>query len=136
VQWLLSDIQYGINNAGMLIKQLQDVPGVSLDTDAYAVRVKNNMEILENELLKTNVLIEKVENVLIELINAELDIHEERLKYYRVQSHLAKARILDRSLAALDDLISDNQHNNSSGSNSSQSLNQLTNDVQGDDDAP
>ena len=136
VQWLLSDIQYGINNAGMLIKQLQDVPGVSLDTDAYAVRVKTNMEILENELLKTNVLIKKVENVLIELINAELDIHEKRLKYYRVQSHLAKARILDRSLAALDDPIPDNQHNNSSGSNRSQSLNQLTNDVQGDDDAP
>jgi hypothetical protein len=37
------------------------------------------------------------------LINAELDVHEQRLKYYRVQAHLAKARILDRSLSALDD---------------------------------
>ena len=42
---------------------------------------------------------------MLELINAELDVHEERLKYYRVQAHLAKARILDRSLAALDNPV-------------------------------
>ena len=57
---------------------------------------------LEKELEKTNELINKVENVMIELINAELDVHEERLKYYQVQSHLAKVRILDSTLSDLD----------------------------------
>jgi tetratricopeptide (TPR) repeat protein len=103
VQWLLSDIQFEINSAGMMVKQLHDGPGVSMNTDGYALLVKNNMDVLEKDLEKTNELIDKVENVLRELVNAELDIHEERLKYYRVQAHLAKARILDHSLTALDD---------------------------------
>ena len=136
VQWLLSDLQFEINSAGVLVKQLHDNSGVTKNTDEYASRVNSNMDILEQELQKTNVLIEKVENVLIELINAELDIHEERLKYYRVQSHLAKARILDRSLAELDDPLSDNHHNDSSSINSTRTLNQKSNDVQGDDNAP
>ena len=61
------------------------------------------MEDLEAELKNTNALISRVEAVMVELINAELDVHEQRLKYYRVQAHLAKARILDRSLASMDD---------------------------------
>jgi len=60
------------------------------------------MKRLDMELDNTNALIEKVENVMLELVNAELGIHEERLKYYRVQSHLAKVRILDSSLADLE----------------------------------
>jgi len=102
VQWLLNDIHYEINSAGMMVKQLHVSPGVTRSTEDYAYLVKNDMEAIEKELEKTNELITSVESVLLGLINAELDIHEERLKYYRVQSHLAKARILDRSLASLD----------------------------------
>lgn len=102
LQWLMKDIQFEINNAGMVVKQLQNSPAGSLDTADYALLIKNNMDILEKELEKTNELIGKVESVVIELINAELDIHEARLKYYRVQSELAKVRILDRSLTESD----------------------------------
>jgi hypothetical protein len=98
VQWLMDAIQFEINNASMMVAQLHDAPGVSMDADGYALLIKENMEILEKELEKANELISKVENVIIELINAELDIHEARLKYYRVQSQLAKVRILDQSL--------------------------------------
>lgn len=102
VQWLLSDIQFEINSARLMTEQLETPPGFSLNTEHYASLVKNNMDALDKELEKTNQLIDKVESVMLELVNAELGIHEERLKYYRIQSHLAKARILDRSLADLD----------------------------------
>jgi hypothetical protein len=103
IQWLLGNLQFDINSAGRLASQLNDGKGVSLDVDSYARLVRSDMDILDKDLEKTNELIGKVENVLRELIVTELDIHEERLKYYRVQAHLAKARILDRSLTALDD---------------------------------
>ena len=98
IKWLLNDIQFEIDNAAMMVAQLHGAPGTTINTDGYALLIKNNMEILDRELGKTNELIDKVENVMIELINAELDVHEARLKYYRVQAQLAKVRILDRSL--------------------------------------
>jgi tetratricopeptide (TPR) repeat protein len=98
VQWLLDDVGFEIDSAGMMVAQLQEAPGMTLDTAGYAQLVSDKMESLEKELGRTNELISKVENVLFELINAELDVHEARLKYYRVQSQLAKVRILDKSL--------------------------------------
>jgi len=136
VQWVLNDVHYEINSAGMMVKQLHDGPGVSMRTGDYAVLVKNNMEVLENYLEKTNALIANVENVLIGLINAELDIHEERLKYYRVQSHLAKARILDRSLASLDGPATGDKQDGLNNLQSSSPMDQHTNDVQGKEYAP
>lgn len=102
-QWLLAEVNSQLYSAGMMLGQLDDAPGVSMNTDSYAQLVNENMNTLDTELVKTNKLIGKVEKVILELVNAELDIHEERLKYYRVQAQLAKARILDRSLAHLDD---------------------------------
>ena len=136
VQWLLSDVHFEINSAGMMVQQLHVGPGVSKNTEDYAVLVKNNMEVLEKELQKTNALIANVENVLLGLINTELDIHEERLKYYRVQSHLAKARILDRSLASLDGPAPGEKNNELNSRQSSSALDLNTDNVQGKDDAP
>lgn len=97
--WLLEDAQFEIDSARMMLEQLGEAPGVAMNTDSYGRRVDRNMDALDQELERTNALIGKVEGVLLELVKAELAIHEERLKYYRVQSHLAKARILDRSLS-------------------------------------
>jgi tetratricopeptide (TPR) repeat protein len=110
VQWLLSDLNYEIDCADMMIAQLHDAPGVSRNTDGYAQLVKTNMDLLDRELVRTNKLIDKVENVLIKLIDAELDIHEARMKYYQVQSQLAKVRILDKSLGDLDGPATDEQN--------------------------
>ncbi len=104
VQWLFDDIRGEIDSAGLLVELLRAGHGISGDISDYAQLVKAGMESVEEELVKTNALIAKVEQVMLELINAELDIHAQRLKYYRVQSHLAKARILDKSLAVLDDV--------------------------------
>ncbi|MEN8130878.1 MAG: hypothetical protein ABFS45_11925 [Pseudomonadota bacterium] len=102
VSWLLGDIQSEIESAGIMVGQLQNPTGVSMSIDRYVILVENLMQVLDKELENTNKLIKKVESVLFELVNAELDIHRERIKYYRVQSHLAKVRILDRSLSDLD----------------------------------
>jgi hypothetical protein len=103
VQWVLDDIRSDTDRAGLLVQLLDDEANIFRDTGDYAQLVNSNMEVLDAELEKTNALISRVEAVMVELINAELDVHEQRIKYYRVQAHLAKARILDRSLAVLDD---------------------------------
>lgn len=103
VQWMLDDIRSAVDNAGLLVQLLDDEANYFRDSGDYAQLVNSNMEVLQAELDRTNALVSKVEAVLVELINAELDVHQQRLKYYRVQAHLAKARILDRSLADLDD---------------------------------
>ena len=102
-QWQLSDLKFDIDCAGMMVAQLQEAPGISMNTEGYAELVKTNMDLLDKDLARTNKLIISVENVLRKLINAELDIHEARLKYYQIQSQLAKVRILDKSLGDLDD---------------------------------
>ena len=102
LQWLLTDVQFELDSARTMTQQLESFPGYSSGTKDHAHGVEHAMTRLDKELENTNVLIGKVENVMLELINAELGVHEKRLKYYRVQSHLAKARILDRSLADLE----------------------------------
>ena len=102
VQWLLADVREAIETGNTLAGHLRGASGVFSDTGIYAGLVVTYMEALDHELEKTAELIDKVENVVYELVNAELLIHEERLKYYRIQSHLAKVRILDQSLTELD----------------------------------
>jgi tetratricopeptide (TPR) repeat protein len=102
VQWLLEDIQSEMSTAREMLGQLEASPGVGIDTESYAQLVRDNMKVLDEELEETNELIGKVENVLLELVNSELEIHRERLEYYRIQAQLAKVRILDKSLSDLD----------------------------------
>jgi hypothetical protein len=102
VQWLLADVREAIETGNTLAGHLRGASGVFSDTGIYAGLIVTYMEALDHELEKTAELIDKVENVVYELVNAELLIHEERLKYYRIQSHLAKVRILDQSLTERD----------------------------------
>jgi len=102
VQWLLDDIGSDIQSAGMMVTQMQEAGFIPATNGSFQSRVDTNMKALDEELKRTNDLIGKVEKVLLKLVTTELDIHEERIKYYRVQAHLAKARILDRSLGDLD----------------------------------
>lgn len=47
-------------------------------------------------------LISKLEHVMRRVVNAELDKHEERMKYYWAQARLGKARLYDRTLLNLE----------------------------------
>lgn len=56
---------------------------------------------IDTQLLRTNHFIDRLEPVLRNVINAELDKHEERMRYYWAQARLAKARLYDQELDAL-----------------------------------
>jgi tetratricopeptide (TPR) repeat protein len=135
IQWLLSDIQFEINSAKMMVQQMQDAPDIAMNTDSYALRVTDNMDALDKELKRTDELIHKIEDVLLELVNAELDIHEERLKYYRVQAQLAKVRILDRSLVDLNEPAARQERNGSVNRETPAASGEHKIDAQGDADA-
>lgn len=66
---------------------------------------------IDQELKKSNKLIATIEPVMRAVVNAELDKHEERMKYYWAQARLAKARLYDSTLLGLDDVKQENRKN-------------------------
>jgi tetratricopeptide (TPR) repeat protein len=53
---------------------------------------------IKQKLAKTDSLINKLENVMRIVVNAELDNHDERMRYYWAQARLGKARLYDKTL--------------------------------------
>ena len=49
---------------------------------------------IQKEMNTSNALIKKLEVVMRKVVNAELDKHEERMKYYWAQARLGKARFV------------------------------------------
>lgn len=58
---------------------------------------------VEQELSNTNSLIRSLEKVMRSVITAELDKHEERIRYYWAQARLGKARLYDKALNNIED---------------------------------
>lgn len=69
---------------------------------SYKVLVSENRQRLQQQLVKTNRFIERLEPIMRKLVNAELDKHENRIRYYWAQSRLAKARLYDSELLQLE----------------------------------
>jgi len=61
---------------------------------------------IEQKLATTDRLIKKLENVMRIVVNAELDTHEERMRYYWAQARLGKARLYDQTLNQIEDASS------------------------------
>ena len=57
---------------------------------------------IQKEMNTSNALIKKLEVVMRKVVNAELDKHEERMKYYWAQARLGKARLYDSALNSLE----------------------------------
>jgi tetratricopeptide (TPR) repeat protein len=53
---------------------------------------------IKQKLAKTDSLIKKLEIVMRVVVNAELDNHDERMRYYWAQARLGKARLYDKAL--------------------------------------
>lgn len=53
---------------------------------------------IKQKLAKTDSLIKNLENVMRVVVNAELDNHDERMRYYWAQARLGKARLYDKTL--------------------------------------
>ena len=58
---------------------------------------------IKQKLAVTDGLINKLENVMRIVVNAELDNHEERMRYYWAQARLGKARLYDKTLNTIQD---------------------------------
>jgi hypothetical protein len=56
-----------------------------------------------HQLKQTEQMIKKLENVMRIVVNAELDKHEERMRYYWAQARLGKARLYDQTLNTIEE---------------------------------
>lgn len=101
LQWQLDDLAFELAQAQTMLEALGS-SGFDVDGGLYAADVRRMMNEVDDEVVRTDALIGKLEEVMQTLVSTELDIHEQRLKHYRVEAQLAKVRILDRSLLELD----------------------------------
>jgi hypothetical protein len=69
-------------------------------------QAKDLAGVVDKELKNTNDLVKSLEKVMRAVIKAELDKHEERMKYYWAQARLGKARLYDTALTNLDETTS------------------------------
>lgn len=58
---------------------------------------------IDQQLKQTEYMIKKLENVMRIVVNAELDKHEERMRYYWAQARLGKARLYDQTLNSIEE---------------------------------
>jgi len=61
---------------------------------------------IAQQLAETDRMIKKLEAVMRVVVNAELDKHEERMRYYWAQARLGKARLYDRTLILMEENVS------------------------------
>ncbi len=84
------------------IRQLENLEAPYRQPKSYGNMVKVHHDRLVKQLKVTNKYIAALEPVMRDLINVELDRHEERMRYYWAQSRLAKARLYDSTLLELE----------------------------------
>jgi hypothetical protein len=95
------------------ILNLQKIDSAYKQPQHYKPMVADHHQRLHHQLQKTNSHILALEPVMRKLVNAELDKHEKRMRYYWAQSKLAKARLYDLQLLSLEQPESLSQVTNS-----------------------
>ncbi len=99
--WLQDDLNFELARAEAALSALQG--SKSLSSNAYFEQEVNGMMAsVAAELVRTDGLIKRLEDVMLALVTTELNIHQGRLEQYQVEAQLAKVRILDRSLQTLE----------------------------------
>jgi len=84
------------------ISQLKRVKKPYQQPKKYKRILARNHKKIKQKLNETNQYIAMLEPVVRDLINTELNKHENRMRYYLAQSKLAKARLYDTTLMLLD----------------------------------
>ncbi len=72
-------------------------------SEANVLLAKKLHNRIQKKLQETDGLIRKLERVMRIVVNAELDNHEERMRYYWAQARLGKARLYDQTLNNIED---------------------------------
>jgi len=99
---LLENAQKELDFLGSKVAKLNALESAYKQPASYRTLVEKNRLRLENQLSKTDNYIDRLEPVMRRLVNAELDKHENRMRYYWAQSRLAKARLYDEELLTLE----------------------------------
>jgi len=102
VQWLLTETGDSLQDSYDALGRLSSTGKVKFDQGDFADRVYSVRKRLQQETDRTQGLIVKIQSVVRDLVAAELDLHEQRIKYYMVQAQLAKTRIMDKKLLDID----------------------------------
>ncbi|MCM0613312.1 hypothetical protein KFJ24_12590 [Marinobacter sediminum] len=108
LRWQLEDLAFDITRGENMLEALAGTHTIS-GGDQFSQAVSHMMAQVDDQMVRTEGLITRLEDVMRTLVATELDIHEQRLKQYQVEAQLAKVRILDRSLQNLDGTEDDGQ---------------------------
>lgn len=84
------------------VRQLKMVEKPYSPPIGFDKKISNKHQQVKQKLESAERYIGTLEPVMRNLINAELDKHEDRMRYYLAQSRLAKARLYDTTLMTLD----------------------------------
>lgn len=101
LRWQLEDLAFDITRGEHMLKALTGAHGNS-GGDRFGEAVVGMMAQVDDQMVRTEGLISRLEDVMRSLVATELDIHQQRLEQYQVEAQLAKVRILDRSLQQLE----------------------------------
>ncbi|WP_166263272.1 tetratricopeptide repeat protein [Marinobacter caseinilyticus] len=101
LQWQLDELAFDITRGEQMLQAVNGAGELSDGAD-FEQGVVRMMAQVDAEMVHTESLVVRLEDVMRTLVSTELDIHEQRLKQYQVEAQLAKVRILDRSLQTLD----------------------------------
>lgn len=113
-QVLLKSMTGELNTLDEKIAQLQNVKApYEPPANMHSVLTEKHEEI-KRQIKRTEQHIAVLEPIMRDLVNAELDKHEERMSYYWAQSRLAKARLYDSTLLELEKARAKNSENSSS----------------------
>jgi hypothetical protein len=99
---LLETAQAELDFLNSKVTKLTGLDSAYKQPASYKGLVQENRARLEQQLIKTEGYVDRLEPIMRKLVNAELDKHENRIRYYWAQSRLAKARLYDRELLSLE----------------------------------
>lgn len=108
LRWQLEDLAFDITRGEHMLGALAGAHDIS-GGDRFGEAVVRMMAQVDDQMVRTEGLITRLEDVMRTLVATELDIHEQRLEQYQVEAQLAKVRILDRSLQNLEVIEDDGQ---------------------------
>ncbi|MBW7471174.1 hypothetical protein QQF73_02845 [Marinobacter sp. M216] len=108
LKWQLEDLAFDITRSENMLEALSGAHTIS-GGGQFSQAVVRMMAQVDDQMVRTEGLITRLEDVMRTLVATELDIHEQRLQQYQVEAQLAKVRILDRSLKDLEVIEEDGQ---------------------------
>lgn len=102
IDTVIAQVERELSRLNERVDRLSGVEQAYEQPEYFRPTVNRKHQDLQRLKARTSDLILELESVLRQLINSELDKHEQRMRYYAAQSRLAKARLYDLALMSLE----------------------------------